>query len=88
MYKGRTGSGFEFEVKETAVDDMRLIEALAEIEENPLVFAKVCKLLLGKEQKEKLYQFLEREDGTVPTKEVGATVTEILNLLGNTGKNF
>ena len=88
MYKGRTGSGFEFEVKETAADDMRLIEALAEIEENPLVFAKVCTLLLGKDQKDRLYQFLEREDGTVPVKAVGETVSEILNLLGNTGKNF
>ncbi|MBQ6221629.1 MAG: hypothetical protein IJJ44_03355 [Solobacterium sp.] len=85
--KGRTNKGFEFEVKDNAVDDMRLIEAMSEIDRNPLAFTKVCRLLLGDEQKERLYQFLEREDGTVPVKDVSETVTEIINLLGEEGKN-
>lgn len=87
MYKGRTTSGFEFTVSETAMDNMELIEVMAEVEDNPLLFTKVVKLLLGEDQKKALYDHLRREDGTVPVKAVSETVTEIFNLLGEDGKN-
>lgn len=87
MYKGRTNSGFEFEVAETALDNMELIDLMAEVEDNPLLFSKAVTLLLGKKQKKALYDSLRREDGTVPVKAVSETVTEIFNLLGDAGKN-
>ena len=87
MYKGRTSTGFEVEVSDTAMDNMELIEVMAEVEDNPLLFTKVVNMLLGKEQKKALYDHLRREDGTVPVKAVSETVTEIFNLLGEAGKN-
>jgi hypothetical protein len=87
MYKGKTSFGFEFEIPETALDNMELIEIMSEVEDNPLLFTKVVNLLLGKEQKKALYDHLRREDGTVPIKAVSEAVTEIFNLLGEIGKN-
>lgn len=87
MYKGKTSFGFEFEIPETALDNMELIDIMAEVDDNPLQFTKVVNLLLGKDQKQKLYDILRREDGTVPIKAVSEAVTEIFNLLGEIGKN-
>ena len=87
MYKGRTSTGFEFEVADTALDNMELIEVMSEVEDNPLLFTKVVTMLLGKEQKKALYDSLRREDGTVPVKAVSEAVTEIFSLMGEAGKN-
>ena len=56
MIKGKTKTGFEFEVKENVIDDMRIVEAVAETVngENPLAVVMIVNQILGKEQKESL----------------------------------
>lgn len=44
-------------------------------------------MLLGKEQKKKLYDYLRKEDGRVPIAEVGEAVADVMNAFGNAGKN-
>lgn len=77
MIKGTLESGFDYEVDENNLDDMRLFDDLAAMEENPLVTIRVIEKILGKEQKEKLYKHLEK-DGRVPTKDFSDALSEII----------
>ncbi len=49
--KGKTSTGFEFDIEDERLDDMELVDIMAEIDENPLLMPKLCKMLLGEEQK-------------------------------------
>lgn len=86
MIKGRTNGGFDYEISETRLDNMELVDALAEAQENPLKIGTVVTLLLGSEQKKKLYDHLRLEDGTVPSGRVSEEIVEIFNSC-KAGKN-
>ena len=77
MILGKTKSGFEFSVAEERLNNYELLEAIGEIEENPLVLTRVVDLLLGKEQKKKLKDHIRTEDGLVPTDKLSDEITEI-----------
>lgn len=82
-------NGLELEVNESALNNMELFDALAEMTEgNALALSNVVKLMLGCDNRKKLYNFIRKEDGTVPLEQVDKCVTEIMNLLGEQGKNF
>lgn len=86
--KGTLENGFVYEVDENVLDDMRLVDAIAEAEgENPLKVSKVMTMVLGDEQKERLYKSLENETGRVPVKVAMDALMEIFNRLGEEGKN-
>lgn len=79
MIKGETKGGFKYELDEEYLDNMELVDALAEVDDgNVLAISKVTTLLLGKEQKQKLYDFLRKDNGAVGMKDVSNAVTEIL----------
>lgn len=86
--KVKTESGFECEIRETIKDDMRVIDALVDVmeEENALNVSKLASLVLGKE-KERLYKFVARDDGSVPVSLVVKNLTEIFNSAGEDVKN-
>lgn len=86
MIKGRTNSGFDYEITETRLDNMELVDALAEAQSNLFKVGTVVKLLLGPEQQKKLYDYLRLEDGTVPSGRVSEEVLEIFNAC-KAGKN-
>lgn len=88
MLQGKTESGFCFEIDESALDDMEFVEALADLEEDALKLPKVCNMLLGKEQKAKLYDHLRNEDGKVPINDVSNAIVEIMSVAGENTKNF
>lgn len=79
MIKGKISTGFEFEIDEVKLDDMEFFDALAETDENPLMFSRVCTMMLGAEQKKRLYKHLKTEDGRVPVQSVISAITEIFN---------
>ena len=87
MIKGKTKSGFTFEIDPEELNDMEFLEALAETSENPLAFPKVCAMLLGKEQKQRLYEHLRNENGKVPIEAVEKEITEIMSSSGEEIKN-
>lgn len=87
MVKGTTSAGFEFELDEKVLDNMELVDAVAESEENPTAVSQVCLLLLGKAQRRRLYDHLRTPDGRVPVEQVTASVVEIFNVCGRPGKN-
>ena len=86
--KGVTASGFEFEIDDAVINDMELIDAIADsMDDNPLAFSKVCAKLLGSEQRKKLYDHV-RENGRVPLEKISTEITDIFNSFGDTGKNL
>lgn len=87
MEKGKLENGFEYEVDEKLLDDMELLDALAEAEENPLKISVVSKKVLGTEQRKRLYDHIRREDGTVPVEEASQAIVDILESMGEEGKN-
>lgn len=87
MIKGETSCGFKFEIDENQLDDMEFLEALADMQEDVIVFPKVCKMLLGNEQKKALYNHLRDENGKVPIASVERAITEIMSRSGDQVKN-
>ena len=81
--KGKTSTGFEFDIEDERLDDMELVDIMAEIDENPLLMPKLCKMLLGEEQKKRLYDHLRSEDGRVPIETTTNAIQEIFNSPGD-----
>ncbi len=79
MISGVTKNGFVFEITDERTDNMELIDALADLDDgNPLAVSKVLTLLLGPEQKKKMYDFVRTEDGIVSAQTVSEMIVEIL----------
>jgi len=87
MIRGKLESGFEYEVAEEVRDNMELLDAIVEAEENPLAVSKVVKLLLGENQRRKLYDHLRTDKGNVPILAVSNAVAEIFRGSGQAVKN-
>lgn len=88
MRKGTLENGFKYEVDENILDDMELLDAIAEAEEDPLKISIVSKKILGTEQRKRLYDHIRREDGTVPVEEASQAIADILESFGDEGKNL
>lgn len=80
-------NGFKATIDESLFDDMRFIEMLGELESKPLTIGAVTKKILGAEQKEALYSFLETESGRVPVEACTACITEIMEKCANGKKS-
>ena len=74
---GVTKSGFEYSIPKKNLNNYELVEALGEVDTNPLLLPKVLKLLLGKEQVEKLKNHLRDADGIVDTEKMAAELEDI-----------
>lgn len=79
MLTGKTTAGFEYTIDEASMNNMELIDALADLENGDILsVSKVVTLMLGKEQKKRLYDFLRLDNGAVPVDAVSNAVVEIL----------
>lgn len=85
MITGKTKSGFEFEISENTLDDYDLLEALADVQSDPMKITKVIDILFG-ENKDKLKEHVRKEHGYVSTQAITSLVTEIFNSI-KTSKN-
>lgn len=80
-------SGLVLELDEKVMDNMELVDTLAEAsEEDPLAVSRMVRLILGSE-KGKLYDSLRTEDGRVPVEAVSIALKEIFESFGEKGKN-
>lgn len=77
MVKGTTKSGFEYAIPKENLNNYELVEALGEVQDNPLLIARTIDLLLGKEQKEALKNHLRTDSGIVPTDQITEEIMEI-----------
>ena len=86
MIKGKTSSGFEFEIQEHVLDSMELLDAIMEVDENIGTISKVVKMILPDDQRKKLYNHLRTQNGNVPIMAVAQEVAEIFQY-NQKGKN-
>lgn len=77
LIKGKTKSGFSYQIEESRLNNYELIELIGELDENPVVISKMVVMLLGKEQTAELKNHLRDEDGLVPTNKMTDEITEI-----------
>lgn len=87
MVKGETKSGFKFQLNEEAMNDMEFIELLAKTEESVTALPKVIEMVLGEDQKKKLYDHIRTKDGRVPLEAVNDEISEIFDIAGEEVKN-
>lgn len=69
--KGKTPSGFKFEISERRLNNYELLELIGEVDEgNGQAFPKVLKLLFGEEQSKSFKDHLREEDGIIPNEKI------------------
>lgn len=93
MKKGTTKTGFNFYVDPTSLQDMCVLDYLADVldSESPEIrkiisMSKLTEKVLGADQKRALYNHIaEKHDGKVPPAALEAELTEILS--GDETKN-
>lgn len=86
-----TGSGFTCEIAEDAFNDMRILDALVELQignfgEKMIALKTVLDRFMGPGQKEKLYTHLEELHGRARMEDVQAELIEIFNKVGESKK--
>ena len=87
MIEGKTKRGFAYAIAEEHVDQ-EFLDALAEAEDGqPLKVSKALRLLLGEEQRKKLYDHLRNDKGKVPIDAVMEAFYDILSNDGTGAKN-
>ncbi len=87
MLKGTTKSGFSFEIADERLNNMELLDALAELDAGDSAqLSWVLKRLFSTDQKKALYDRLRTPAGTVPLEAVTAELEEIF-ASGQQGKN-
>lgn len=74
---GVTKSGFTYSISEKNVRNYELLEALGELDTNPLALPRVMNLLLGKEGTKKLKDHVRDKDGIVDTEKITAELEDI-----------
>ena len=77
MLKGTTKSGFFFEIEDKRLNNYELLEAISEVDENPLALPKVIKLLLGDNKANALKNHVRDEEGFVSAEDLMAEIKEI-----------
>lgn len=87
MIRGTTSSGFAYALPENAIDNMDLVDALADAANNdPLAVSRVCRLFLSEELRRRLYEHLRTEDGRVPIAAITNELGEMFAAYGEAGK--
>ena len=88
MITGKTSTGFEFEIDENVINDMRILDAVSEVanETNLLAISFLVDTILG-ENKERLYKHVAEKNGRVPIDKVNSEIAEIFKAFGGAGKN-
>lgn len=81
-------SGLKLELDEKVMDNMELVDTLAEAaDEDPMAVSRMVKLILGTEGRKTLYDHLRTEEGRVPVAAVSDALKEIFEAFGEKGKN-
>lgn len=78
---GETETGFQFTIEQEARDDMEFLELVSGITEGHLESVpKALEMLLGVEQKKKLYEHCRLKSGRVPATKVFAEMKSIFDV--------
>ncbi|MDD4369410.1 MAG: hypothetical protein PHP39_10825 [Oscillospiraceae bacterium] len=81
--KGKTASGFSYEIPAAALESYELFETLCAIETEPLKLPKLVVQLLGEEQKNKLVNHLKQVKGECLLQDMMADIMSIFKAHGD-----
>lgn len=94
MKKIKLSNGFECEINEHVIHDIRFVRLVKRLQTDTTVIDDLVEFIFGKEQAEKFYESITMEDGTIPTDRfegcdfsVSDALTEITDAFGAEGKN-
>lgn len=82
MLKGKTQSGFAFEIDEDKLDDMDVLEYFGSVDDDMSKLPKLIEILLGKDQKDRLREFVIEKVGKNKISTTYQIVMEILEEAG------
>ncbi len=87
----KTEIGFTCKVDESALDDIRIFESVRKVEngtteEKLYASMDLIDAVLGAEQKEKLYKFLEEKEGKATISRVTEVLADIFEKIGEAKK--
>ncbi|MCP9057429.1 hypothetical protein [Streptococcus infantis] len=86
--KGKTPSGFKFEISERRLNNYELLELIGEVDEgNGQAFPKVLKLIFGDEQAKAFKDHLREEDGIVPTEKIAEELKSVFETIREVKKS-
>ena len=89
MVRCETETGFVCELPENIMDNMELLDLLADDSIHAAFRSSAAvKMILGPEQRGRLYNHLRTEDGRVPVAAVEKALGDIFQSFGKHGKNF
>lgn len=80
-------SGFKYLIDLSKLNDMRFLDVLAEAQASQVEFPKVVRFMLGEEQRNELYKYLEERQGSVPVEVVIKDFYELMEKVKEL-KNF
>lgn len=87
MKEGVTKTGFHFSLEDDAMDDMELVEELANMQENDLIaITRVVTMVFGPDQKKALYDHLRTQEGRVKVSTVMDAIKDAFAVFGEQGK--
>lgn len=87
MINGKTKSGFQFSVDENCMNDMELVDILADPSaDDAFRMSALVKKLFPGDQRKALYDHV-RVNGRVPVDAVMKEVEDVFHFMGNPGKN-
>lgn len=87
-----TESGFVAEIEESSSNDMELLDLFVDLDDEEdagnqmLIASKIARKLLGQTGRKKLYDFIRKEDGTVPIDKFMEIFQEIIIGMGENKK--
>lgn len=77
--KGKTTTGFEFEIEKEVLNDYELLERMVKADDGDTsLMVGIISDVLGEEQKERLKEHVRNEKGKVPIERMIQEFTEIL----------
>lgn len=87
MIKGKTQTGFEYEISPENLNNYELIENIAEMDTNPVMLTKVIKQMLGNDETNRLKEHIRNKNGIVEMKKMADEIVDIFQNSGNETKN-
>ena len=81
MIEGKTSTGFVYKIDDDVLDDMELLDALIDMDNDDMSsYRYAIKALLGEEQRKALYEHVrDKKTGRVSAKKVFEAFAEVLN---------
>lgn len=89
IVKGELSNGFKYEYDDRVFHNMRFLDAVADSQkpDKGYAFSDMVRLLLGEEQREALYQYIEAKGEEVTVELIGDIVQEITEAASDEVKN-